>query len=516
MPRKQTPTVAHTHGKIKTLKELAAVLAPLRRHRKIVHCHGVFDLIHIGHIRHFQAARRYGDLLVVTVTPDRFVNKGPHRPVFNEHLRAEAVAALDCVDFVAINCWPTAVEAIGIIKPHFYVKGAEYRDARRDVTGGITAEAGAVAAGGGRLVFTDDIVFSSTNLVNRHLSTFPQETRDFLKSFGRRYRLDDVLRPLQDARRLKVLVVGETIIDEYSYCETIGKSSKSPTLVVKQFDRERFAGGILAIANHVADFCRNVGLVSFLGTAPSQEDFIRSKLKAGIRPKFLYRRGAPTIVKRRYLDHYYFLKLLEVYEIEDSRMPEADERRLCAVLDRELPKYDAVIVADYGHEMLGDEAVKIICRKSRFLAVNAQSNAGNIGYHTIGRYRRPDFACLTEAELRMETRDRRGDIRRLLERFSRRMGFRKIIATRGKNGCICYDADSGFTAIPSFAGTVVDRVGAGDTFLSLASLCLACQAPMEVAGFVGNAAAAESVATVCNRSFIAKAGLIKHIESLIK
>jgi len=499
-----------------TLDEAASCLDRLRPRRRIVHCHGVFDLLHIGHIKHFQQARRFGDILVVTVTPDRYVNKGPHRPVFNEILRAEAVAALDCVDFVAVNRWPTAVETIAMLKPHFYAKGSEYKEAHKDVTGGIAREEAAVRAAGGKLVFTDEMVFSSTHLLNQHLSAFPQQTREFLGSFSRRHRIDEVLRPLREARSMKVLILGEAIVDEYRYCEGIGKSSKEPTLVVKQLESERFAGGVLAIANHMADFCRRVGLVSFLGTVNSHEDFIRAKLKDGVSPMFLYRQGAPTILKCRYVDSYFFTKLLEVYEIDDSLMPGADERRLCAVLKRELPKYDAVIVADYGHGMLGDEAVDIICRKSRFLAVNAQSNAGNIGYHTIGRYPRADFACLTEAEVRMESRDRRGDIRRLLESLAKRLKFSKIIATRGKHGCLCYDVDEGFAAIPSFAGTVVDRIGAGDTFLAMASLCVAQKAGMEVAGFLGNAAAAQAVASVCNRSFISKAGLFKHVESLLK
>src|SRR5579862_9157209 len=100
---------------------------------RVVQCHGVFDLLHIGHIKHFQSAKDYGDVLAVTITPDRFVNKGPNRPCFTEKLRAEAIAALDCVDYVIINAWPTAVEAIKKIKPHVYVKGSEYRDPNNDI-----------------------------------------------------------------------------------------------------------------------------------------------------------------------------------------------------------------------------------------------------------------------------------------------------------------------------------------------------------------------------------------------
>src|SRR5215475_9136338 len=113
-----------TGNKIKRVDELATTIASFRKEgKKVVHCHGVFDLLHIGHIKHLEAARQYGDRLVVTITPDRFVNKGPHRPAFPERLRAEALASLVCVDFVAINEWPTAVETIQRLRPDFYVKG---------------------------------------------------------------------------------------------------------------------------------------------------------------------------------------------------------------------------------------------------------------------------------------------------------------------------------------------------------------------------------------------------------
>src|SRR5437764_645196 len=125
---------------------LAELLCAKRAGKTVVQCHGVFDLMHIGHIRHFQEASKVGDILVVTITPDRYVNKGPHRPVFTELLRAEAIASLDCVDYVAVNKWPMAVEAIQLLKPDVYAKGSDYRDAATDHTGGIALERQAVEA----------------------------------------------------------------------------------------------------------------------------------------------------------------------------------------------------------------------------------------------------------------------------------------------------------------------------------------------------------------------------------
>src|SRR5919112_1725443 len=113
--------------KIKSLEQIAEEATALRASgKRVVHCHGVFDLLHIGHLRHLDGARRLGDLLVVTITPDHLVNKGPGRPAFTETLRAEALAMLECVDLVAINRWPTAIEPIKILRPSFYVKGSDY------------------------------------------------------------------------------------------------------------------------------------------------------------------------------------------------------------------------------------------------------------------------------------------------------------------------------------------------------------------------------------------------------
>ena len=516
LPRMSLPR-ASKRARVLPIEELARVVEKARKAgRRVVHCHGVFDLLHIGHIRHFEAARRHGDLLVVTVTPDRHVNKGPSRPAFPEALRAEAVAALDCVDYAAINRWPTAVEAIRLLKPAFYAKGSDYRRSADDVTGGIRREAAAVRAGGGRLVFTDDIVFSSSHLINRRLSTFSPDVDAYIDGFRRRHPLAEVLKPLEQARKLKVLVVGEAIIDEYVYCDAIGKSSKEPTLVVQYASEERFAGGILAIANHVAAFAGRVTALTFLGASASQEPFVRGKLRDNVRPRFLYRPDAPTIVKRRFVERYHFTKMLEVYEINDAQMEARERKALLAALERELPSHDLVIIADYGHGMLDDDAIKLIARKAKHVVVNAQSNGGNLGYHTIGRYPRADLACLTENELRMESRDRRSDLRRLVPLFSKRTGFDRMIATRGKNGSLCWDRRDGFVQVPAIAGQVKDRVGAGDAFLSVAALCDVVGAPLEISGLIGNAAGAQAVATVGNRDFIDKTALIKHLEALLK
>ena len=156
--------------KILKLDVLAEKLADLKSQgKKIVHCHGCFDMMHPGHIKYFQASKKMGDVLVVTVTPDRFVDKGPTRPVINQSLRAESIAALECVDYVAINNWPTAEETLLLLRPTYYVKGQEF-EKQEDETGKFQKEFAVLKAIGAEMRFTHEIVFSSTDLLKRHFS----------------------------------------------------------------------------------------------------------------------------------------------------------------------------------------------------------------------------------------------------------------------------------------------------------------------------------------------------------
>lgn len=116
-------------SKIVPFAQLPGRVAALRRKgKKIVHCHGTFDLIHPGHLFHFEEAKARGDVLVVTATAGKFVKKGPGRPFFDDGIRAKSLAALGAVDLVSLVPHPAAKEAIEAVRPHVYCKGKEYRN----------------------------------------------------------------------------------------------------------------------------------------------------------------------------------------------------------------------------------------------------------------------------------------------------------------------------------------------------------------------------------------------------
>ncbi len=505
------------YKKILPIEELAKVCSKLKsKGKKIVHCHGVFDLLHPGHIYHFKASKKKGDVLVVTITPDEYVNKGPGRPVFNHRLRAESVAAIECVNYVAVNKWPTAVEAIKLLKPSVYAKGRDYLQREDDITGKIYEEEQAIKSIGGTIHFTDEISFSSTNLLNLHFNIFPEETKQFLNKFKKRHSADSIIGYLKKLKNMKILVVGDAIIDEYHYCVGMGKSQKDNIIAARFVNKEIFNGGALAVASHIANFCNRVDLVTVLGKENSYEEFIAKALNKNIRRKFFLRDGSPTVVKQRFLDPSFLDKMLEIYHIEDSMILPQLEGKIISYLGKRIKDYDLVIIADFGHGLLTPDLIKMLCKKAKFLAVNVQTNSANRGFNLTIKYPRADYICIDEPELRLAVHDKFCDLKEAIRKLIKDIDCSHIVITRGHHGSVGYSAKNGFVSVPVFSKEVVDRIGAGDAFLSLTAPLAKLGYSTEVINFVGNAVGALAVLIVGNRSFVEPVSLYKYISTLLK
>jgi rfaE bifunctional protein nucleotidyltransferase chain/domain len=504
-------------AKILSLDALACKADELRANgKRIVMCHGTFDLMHTGHIRHLQRAKQEGDILLVTLTGDAFVNKGPGRPVFREDLRAETLAALACVDFVAINYEQAAINAITQLRPNIYVKGGEYRVALDDVTGNIAREQQAVEAGGGNIFYTDELTFSSSSLLNEHFGVFSAETKDYLQTFRKTYDFKDVIDMVKSLARLKVLVVGDAIIDQYHYIKALGQVGKGNAMAVKYESEEQFAGGAMAVANHLAGFSDSVSLVTGLGKLETHEAFIRSKLLPNVTPEFFYINDAQTVTKRRFVDSD-FAKLFEVYFCSEDAPHKDVSDKVCAWLEANLERFDVVIVPDFGNGFISQEMVEVMCRKARFLAVNAQLNSGNRGHHVISRYSRVDFASINEPELRLAAHNRHDPIELVAETIGEGIKANNIAITRGSQGLLFKDRKFGaIHYVPALSAKVLDRIGAGDAFLALAGLCIGGRLPSEVAAFVGSVSAALEVQIVGNREAVDSVALFKYVTTLLK
>jgi len=485
--------------------------------KKIVLCHGVFDLLHIGHIKHFVEAKSLGDILVVTLTPDIYVNKGPNRPAFSEKLRIEVIAALNTVDYVALNQSPTAVSAIKKIKPNIYCKGSDYQNHKNDITGQIKNEISALKKIGGKIHYTKNITFSSSALINQYTDFNSNLQKTSIKKIKKNYTFLEIKKLIESFKKLKVLIIGETIIDQYVFCDALGKSGKESMLVLRDLKTEEYLGGAAAISRHISKFCNKITLLSMLGEKGEFLKEIKKNLPKNINFDYIKKKNSPTIVKKRFLDNINNNKVLGVYKINDDALDNEEEKFFARKLKKLVSNHDLVIVSDYGHGLISKRNSEIICKSSKYLALNTQVNAANVGYHSMRKYKNIDCVIINEKEIRHEFRNKSDSIKTLMKKLSYQQKIGNLVVTRGKHGSILYyKKNNNFIFSDAFAKKTIDKIGAGDAMLSLIALSLKSKFDKHLSLLVGSLAAAQSVETVGNKESVNKIKILKTIEHLLK
>jgi sugar/nucleoside kinase (ribokinase family) len=242
--------------------------------------------------------------------------------------------------------------------------------------------------------------------------------------------------------------------------------------------------------------------VTGLGGQDSYEAFIRERLKPNVRPTFFVRPDAPTITKRRYMWDPFLVKMFEVALMDDTPLPAGLEDQMLGYLEQAWSAYDLVIVADYGHGLLGSRSAAELSRRSGFLAVNTQANAANLGFNLVTKYPRASYVCIDEPEIRLATGDRWRPVADLAATIRDRLGATAVAVTRGRAGALTVGADGSRWDIPVVSRTVVDRMGAGDAYLAVTAPCVAAGLPLEMVGLIGSAAGALAVQVVGNRSSV--------------
>jgi len=486
---------------------------------EIVLCHGVFDLLHPGHVYHLQGAKAAGDYLVVTVTSDQYVNKGPGRPYFSAENRALLLSNLEMVDLVAVSDFPDALEALKFVKPDVYAKGPDYADANQDLTGKIDKERKLCESLGGRIVFTDGPTMSSSALRNEMIMGDSGDFSEWLPRFRSAVTEEDISRLFESIKGLKVLVIGEAIIDEYIMSEALGKSSKDPVLAFKTGDRERQLGGAFAVAKHAQGLGANVTLVTRMGQENELIELAKAGLPKAVSLKLLQSRTDPTIVKTRFVDELTKSKVFETYQIGESLASKDDDEELAAALSSIVDSFDLILVADYGHGLISQRHLDILSKTSVPKAVNTQSNAGNRGFNSISRYGSVDFVCLNGSEVGLELKRRHVALEVLVAELAHKVSAKFAAVTNGAKGVVFVDSRDGGEGAqnsPAFSARVTDRVGAGDALFVATALSWAAGNSGLISAVLGNLAGAASLAGLGNQVTIEHVALQKHMSALLK
>jgi len=509
-----TSSTTSASPKIIPWQNAAEHCALLRREgRRVVQCHGTFDMIHPGHIIHFEEAKSLGDYLVVTITGEKFVNKGPGRPYFNDQIRSRWLAALSCVDCVVVVPHAAAEEAIDWIRPDVYCKGREYENQANDVTGNIKGDLAAAARAGAAVHYVGSVVYSSTELINKHFDPYPAEVRNFCEIVARQCSAKRFRAMVDSLSNIKVLVVGDIIFDRYTTVEVQGLTSKNRILSGRFVADELQAGGALAVLRHLRQFTSNVKLFSQVGTEP----WLEAELAKYLRPEedaLTRSEKLTTIVKQRFVeprvDGKELSKLFSVNYIDKLPPSKRFQGQMLDKLASQVRDYDLVLVMDFGHGLLGDSLRDLIQSDARFMSLNCQTNSNNQGFNIINRrYQRADAFTLDQTEMSLAVGQRNYDFGDELKKMSRGFGSRYGWLTRGAIETIgCSEGSTTCRCTPMESG-VVDSIGAGDAFCSIVSLAAVAGMPLELSTFLGQLAGAQAIKIVGNAESINKARLIK-------
>lgn len=472
-------------GKIKTVAQLRELIGARPRTKTVIMCHGVFDVVHVGHVRHLLYAKGKADILIANLTTDAHIDKGMYRPHVPQDLRAMNMAAFEMVDYVVIDQSATPVENILALQPDYFAKGYEYQDA------GLTRtadEVSALATYGGQILFTPgDVVYSSSHLID--LAPPRLRCEKLLSAMERDVLTFELLRTaLAGMAGKRVHVVGDTIVDSYTHATATGGASKTPTLSVLMERRDDFLGGAGVVARHLKAAGADVVFSSVAGDDEPGR-FARAQL-AGIECNLIVDPTRPTTNKHAIVAGGY--RLLKIDTLDNRTISDDIMAALCQQIGG--TPADAVVFSDFRHGIFNRRTVPLLVDAIRapFRAADSQvaSRWGN-----ICDFQGFDLICPNEREARFALGDQDSGVRALGTALHSAAKCRALIMKLGERGVVACRGDGledldAFVALDSFSGPVVDSVGAGDALLAYAVLSMLTTGSLAVAAILGSVAAA--------------------------
>jgi rfaE bifunctional protein kinase chain/domain/rfaE bifunctional protein nucleotidyltransferase chain/domain len=452
--------------KIIDFKNVKSFFSKISKKKKIVHCHGVFDLVHPGHFRHFDFCKSKGDILVVSLTSDKFIEKGLYRPLIPENLRAKNLAALELVDYVIIDKKKYPYALIKNIKPNFFAKGLEYSSLKNPLT---LEEKRNVEKIGGKMLFSPgDTVFSSTKLINDLLPSFTYEK---LKLYldSTKINFNDLKTSITSLKDIKVHIIGDLIVDTISNCNVVGGLHKTPTLSVAINNSKNYVGGAGVVAKHFRSFSKNVTLTTILGKDNLGKLALQDLKKHSINVNYVIEEDRPTTNKNSfYADKY---KLLKVDRVSNENINEKTQNY---IKDRiKAIKADIVVFSDFRHGIFNKNSIPVFIKninKRSFKVADSQvaSRWGN-----ILDFKNFDLITPTEKEARFSIREQDLPIRPLADKLLKQNKSNNIILKLGEKGLISLNKGrKDYISLDPITDNIIDTNGSGDALLAFASAIL--------------------------------------------
>jgi rfaE bifunctional protein kinase chain/domain/rfaE bifunctional protein nucleotidyltransferase chain/domain len=453
------------------------------RKKKTVLCHGVFDIVHPGHIRHFAHCKQKADILIVSLTKDAFIKKGTYRPMVPQDLRAFNLSSLELVDFVVIDQNKNPDNLIKKIKPNFFAKGLEYADLKNPLT---VKEKNIVESFGGKMIFSPgDYVLSSSKIIRQMEPDLKYDKLKLLMD-TENINFNDLKKILKDLTKLKIHILGDTIIDTNHYCEVVGGLHKTPTLsIVKQIS-EDFLGGAAIVASHFKNFANDVTLTTLFSNDKKGKFALKNLKKNKIKINHYAEEDRPTTNKNSYLVNNH--KLLKVDELINNPITNSTLDKLIELLKKE--KNQILVFSDFRHGIFNNQTLpKILDNVGHKVFKVADSQVAS-RWGNISDFKNFDLLTPTEKEARYSLFEQDTPIRNLVNNIQKKSKAKNIILKLGEKGLISLSKKKNdYIALDPFVNNLIDSNGAGDALLAYSSATLFKTKSLIIASIIGLLAA---------------------------
>lgn len=482
--------------KIKDIDEVIELVGKRPRDKKVVMCHGTFDIVHPGHMRHLFYAKQQGDILIASLTTDKHIAKGHDRPYVPQDLRAVNLAAFEMVDYVLVDYDEKPLKNIEKIQPDFFVKGYEYSE--KGVHPKTKEEMKLVESYGGEFVFSPgDIVYSSTDLLS---ISKPKITHDKLITLmdAENLTFDDLKSALSNINDLKVVVIGDTIVDKYSHCTLLGPTTKTPTFSVKHENTNTFIGGAGIVAKHIKSLGPDVTFITLLGDDQDGELALKDLNEFGVKVETIKEGKRPTTVKQRFWAAQY--KMLQVDTVDNNPINENTIEKFAEKIKAH--EADIVVFSDFRHGIFNKLSIPPLSKAINKKALKVADTQVSNRWGNISEFHNFDLLTPNEQEARFALRDQDSGVRHLAQQLLKETSSKNIILKLGERGILGYQKESAsprsFFHIDSFVEELIDGVGAGDALLAISSIILKTSGNIIKASILGNIAAAIACETEGN------------------
>ena len=484
--------------------------------KKIIMCHGVFDLCHIGHIMHFREAKLLGDILVVSITTDKYVKKAPGRPFFKLNERFEFLKSIKEIDYIIESDSETAIKNLNLLRPEIYFKGKDYKNNKDDITKNIYKEKKFAKSINCKIIYGNSELRSSSNILNKidnNLKNIP------IINNLKKINFSQIEKLIYQFKKKKCLVIGDLILDNYVFSNLLGKSGKESVLNYRYGNNLNILGGAYSVAQNISEFFGKVNLITDFKIDKEITKLLKNKRKNLVIKNLNH--SKKNIIKTRFIEKDSNKKILGLYDFEDTVYSSKNvNKEVTKLLSKN--KFDLVVICDYGHNLISSELIKFIKSKNVVSIGNVQLNALSDINYDIDKISKLKNIIINGSELRRAMRKNLNEIN-LAKEAIKKYRIKNLYLTLGRKGAYHISSKNNLHC-PAFSKEIIDKIGSGDTFLSIVAMFLTSNPKVlnssvrvtEIALFVASVAVTQNLKNFANSNIINSKELLKSARYILK